>query len=185
VNAPDFTPHDLRTLAQLSRPIAEALRTSQRVDAARRQDHGHAPGMVLLGRHNEVELVTPPAKALLDRLRGQSPATHEPIPLPVLTVASMARQRAHSNEAGSAPSLEVPTASGWLSLHASVPHGARAGQVAVVIQPATDTRSVGLELEAYGLTEREREVTGLTVKASPRLSSPSSCSCRPGRCRTT
>ncbi len=163
-DGPDFTANEVRVLARLSRPIAEALRTSLRVDAARRQDHGHAPGMVLLGPRNEVQLVTPPAEVLLERLRGQSPATHEPVPLSILAVASLARQRTHLDEPGPPPSLEVPTASGWLSLHASVPQGARAGQVAVVIQAADDARSVGLELEASGLTEREREVTALAVK---------------------
>ena len=163
-DGPDFTARDVRTLARLSRPIAEALRTSLRVDAARRGDHGHEPGMVLLGCRNEVELVTPPAEGFLDRLRGQSPATHELVPLPVLTVASMARRNARSDEAGPVPSLQVPTASGWLSLHASVPWGARQDQVAVVIQPAAADTSVGLELEAYGLTQRERVVAWLAVK---------------------
>jgi DNA-binding CsgD family transcriptional regulator len=161
---PDFTAREVRTLARLSRPIAEALRTSLRVDAARRGDYDHAPGMVLLGRRNEVELVTPQAEGFLDQLRGESPTTHEPVPLPVLTVASMARRKARSDEAGPVPSLQIPTASGWLSLHASVPCGARQDQVAVVIQPAAADTSVGLELEAYGLTEREREVTWLAVK---------------------
>ena len=120
--------------------------------------------MVLLGRRNEVELVTPTAERFLDRLRGQSPMTHEPVPIPVLTVASMARRSARAAEASPVPSLQVPTASGWLSLHASLPRGARQNQVAVVIQPVAAEMSVGLELEAYGLTEREREVTWLAVK---------------------
>lgn len=161
---PDFTARDVRMLARLSRPVAEALRTSLRVEAARRGDHGHAPGMIVLGRRNEVELVTPAAEVFLDLLRGQSPATHQPVPPPVLTVASMARRLARSPEAGPVPSLQVPTASGWLSLHASVPGGTRQDQVAVVIQPAAADTSVGLELEAYGLTARERTVAWLAVK---------------------
>src|SRR5688500_2025674 len=55
-DGPDFSADDVRTLARLSRPVAEALRTSLRFDAARRQDHGHAPGMVLLGPRNDIEL---------------------------------------------------------------------------------------------------------------------------------
>lgn len=161
---PDFSADDVRILARLSRPVAEALRTSLRVDAARRQDHGHAPGMVLLGPRNDVELVTPPAEVFLERLRGESPKTFEPIPIPLLTVASMARLTARSDDTRPLPSLDVPTTSGWLSLHASIPQGPRTGRVAIVIQPAAADRSVGLELEAYGLTEREREVSWLAVK---------------------
>ena len=163
---PDFTAQDVRTLTRLSRPIAEALRTSLRVDAARRSDDGHAPGLVLLGSRNAVELVTPTAEVFLEQLRGQSPATHEPIPVPVLTVASMARRRARFADAAPAPSLQVPTSGGWLSLHASVPRGAGHDQVAVVIQPAASDTSVGLELEAYGLTPRERQVSWLAVKGA-------------------
>ena len=163
-SGPDFSVGDVHTLTRLARPIAEAVRASLRVDAACRADHANAPGMVLLGRRNEVELVTPPAEDLLDRLRGQSPATHQSVPVPVLTVASMARRNAQTDEPGAVPSLEVPTARGWLSLHASVPRGARQDQVAVVIQPAAAEISVGLELEAYGLTEREREVSWLALK---------------------
>ncbi|MDZ5622291.1 helix-turn-helix transcriptional regulator [Nocardioides bizhenqiangii] len=162
-DGPDFSTQEVRTLARQSRPIAEALRASLRVDAALRDDHGHAPGMVLLGRRNEIQLVTPPAEALLDRLGGQSPATLEPVPLPVLTVAAMARRNSRSDAPGPVPSLQVPTGGGWLSLHAAVPRGADHGNVAVVIQPAGAGASVGLELEAYGLTGREREVAWLGV----------------------
>jgi DNA-binding CsgD family transcriptional regulator len=161
---PDFTAQEVRTMARLSRPVAEALRTSLRVEAARRGDHGHAPGLVLLGRGNAVELVTPAAVGFLDLLRGESPATRQSVPPPVLTVAAMARRRAGSPESGPVPALQVPTASGWLSLHASVPQGPRQDQVAVVIQPAAADTSVGLELEAYGLTARERTVAWLAVK---------------------
>lgn len=160
---PDFSAEDVRTVARLSRPIAEALRTSLRVDAARRQDDERAPGLVLLGPSNEVELATPQVEAFLDRLRGQSPSTYETVPLPVLTVASMARRSAHADPPGPPPSLEVPTAGGWLSLHASVPQGSADGRVAVVVQPAAEERSVGLELESCGLTEREREVSWLAM----------------------
>lgn len=36
--------------------------------------------------------------------------------------------------------------------------------MAVVIQPAEAGTSIGLDLEAYGLTERQRQVTWLAVK---------------------
>jgi hypothetical protein len=51
-------------MARLSRPIAEGLRTCLRVDAARRPDEESAPGMVVLGPRNKVELITPPAQRL-------------------------------------------------------------------------------------------------------------------------
>jgi hypothetical protein len=54
----DFRQVDARLMARLSRPIAEGLRTCLRVDAARRPDEESAPGMIVLGPRNEVELIT-------------------------------------------------------------------------------------------------------------------------------
>lgn len=109
-------------------------------------------------------MVTPPAEGSLDRLRGQSPATHEPIPLPVLAVASMARRNAQSDEAGPVPSRRSPPRADGCPCTRRSRGEARQDQVAVVIQPAAADTSIGLELEAYGLTEREREVSWLAVK---------------------
>jgi len=120
--------------------------------------------LVLLDRHNEVELVTPPALPLLDCLRGGSPATQASVPVAVLALAALARQQARGDPAHAAPSMEVPTAAGWLALHASVPDGRGSGLVAIVIQRASAEGAVSLQLEAHGLTEREREVAGLAVK---------------------
>ncbi len=160
----EFTAAEAALLARLSRPIAEGLRASVRLDAARRQDHDAAPGMVLLGRHDEVELVTTPAQVLLDDLIRESPATHHQVPLPVLSLAARARQQARGIPDRASPAMEVPTKAGWLSLHASVPDGARSDLVAIVIQRAKPEAAVALELEARGLTQREREVAGLAVQ---------------------
>ena len=54
----DFTPADAELMGRLSRPIAEALRTALRFDAARRAGP-HAPGLLVLDPTDEVELETP------------------------------------------------------------------------------------------------------------------------------
>jgi DNA-binding CsgD family transcriptional regulator len=160
----EFTGAEAALVARLSKPIAEGLRASVRLDAARRHDHDSAPGMILLGRHDEVELVTPPAQVLLDDLVGESPATHHELPLPIVSLAALARQQARGIPDRAAPAMEVPTKAGWLSLHASVPDGAKSDLVAIVIQRAKPDVAVALELEARGLTQREREVAGLAVQ---------------------
>ena len=86
-------------MARLSRPIAEGLRTCLRVDAARRSDEESAPGMVVLGSHNEVELITPPAHRLLEPLHGDSTPRATAVPVPILTLAATARQQRHSHSA--------------------------------------------------------------------------------------
>ena len=70
----DFTAADARIMARLSRPIAEALRSSYRFEVAPRSDVGGAPGLLVLDGNNEVELTTPATEALLEQLVLEDPA---------------------------------------------------------------------------------------------------------------
>lgn len=160
----EFTTAEARLVARLSRPIAEGLRASVRLEAARRQEDDAAPGLILLGPRDEIQLITPPARSLLDDLVRTNPAAPHDLPLPVLSLAAVARRQARGTPDRAAPGLEVPTRAGWFSLHASVPEGGRSEQVAIVIQRAAPERAVALELEAYDLTPREREIAGLALR---------------------
>jgi DNA-binding CsgD family transcriptional regulator len=160
----NFQQADARLMARLSRPIAEGLRTSLRVDAARRSDEDGAPGMILLGRHNEVELVTAPARRLLEPLYYDNPRSESTLPMPILSIAATARQERRDHLPDAAVALHVPTRDGWLSLHASLPSGTRSQRVAIVIQPASPEYIAPLRLETYGLTEREREIATFVAR---------------------
>ena len=158
--AGDFSRADAQLLARLSRPIADGLRASIRADAARCAHDVKAPGMIVLGRGDEVELLTPPAERLLEPLQAEDAGRATTLPMPVLTVAAAARQAgAHAQAAA----LHVPTRAGWLTLHASLPDGGRTARVAIVIQPTAGEHAAPLRLEAHGLTAREREVAGLVA----------------------
>jgi DNA-binding CsgD family transcriptional regulator len=157
----DFTPAEARLLARLSRPVAEALRSSYRVDAARRADEDRAPGLLVLDAHNDIELTTPPADALLSLLILEDPA-HRTVPAAALSIAAEARR--HASVGRAAPPLHVPTSSGWLTLYGSLPGGSADGRVAIVLQRADAEYAVPLRLEAFGLTAREREVATLVAR---------------------
>ncbi len=157
----DFTPEEARLLGRLSRPVAEALRHSYRVDAARRRDDDRAPGLLVLDAHDDVELSTPPADALLSLLTIEDPA-HRLVPAAALSLAADVRAQGRAGK--SAQPLHVPTSSGWLSLYGSLPDGPAGGRVAIVVQRADADYSVPLRLEAFGLTAREREVATLVAR---------------------
>jgi len=157
----DFTTDEARVMARLSRPIAEALRASYRFDAARRADEARAPGLLVLGVDDAVEMTTPPAVALLEQLVSDDPA-HRSVPAPVITLAADVRRR--GREGRTAPPLHVPTSSGWLTLHGSLPDGAADGRVAIVVQRAGEEYALPLRLESFGLTVREREVATLVAR---------------------
>jgi len=159
----DFQPVDARLMARLSGPIAEGLRTCLRLDAARRSDEESAPGMVVLGPRNEVELITAPAQRLLEPLHADSTPRATTVPVPILTLAATARRQRLSTLGDTSVALNVPSRGGWLSLYAALPDGTKSQRVAIVIQPASPERAAPLRLEMYGLSAREREIAALVA----------------------
>jgi DNA-binding CsgD family transcriptional regulator len=165
----DFSHEEAATLARVAGTIADGLRASIRFDAARRADDGEGPGLVVLGPANEVELLTPPARALLASLRSsvQRESDDAP-PTALLALAASLRRRGSGGEAP-ADVVAIPTASGWITLHASLPEGRAGGRVAIVLERAATAQATALRLEAYGVTPREREVALLLARG---LSNP-------------
>jgi DNA-binding NarL/FixJ family response regulator len=159
-----FSDRDVKTLTRVTTAIAQAIRGSLRFDAARRGAHPEAPGMLVLGAGNEVELLTPPAYELLAAMRSEA-AVYEPTAPPpaVLALASFARA-AGGRATPESSQVTVPTALGWVALHASLPDGPGAGRVAVVMEPAKGPQSATLRLEVEGVTAREREVATLLAR---------------------
>jgi DNA-binding CsgD family transcriptional regulator len=153
----DFQPAEARLMARLSRPIANGVRASLLRDAAMRGGEAGAPGMILLGRWDEVELITPPAERFVELLREES-SSSSTLPPPVLAAAASARRQPAG--AGEGVTLHVPSGIGWLTLHASYPQG---GRVAIVIQLTKGDTASALRLEAHGLTSREQEVAALAA----------------------
>jgi DNA-binding CsgD family transcriptional regulator len=165
----DFSLADVAAVARVAGAIADGLRASVRFDAARRADDDGGPGLLVLGPANEVELVTPAARELIGALR---PSAHreadETPPVALLALASFLRGR--SGSAGpQSDAVAVPTSSGWITLHASLPDGRAAGRVAIVLERSSTPQATALRLEAHGVTSREREVAVLLAQG---LSNP-------------
>lgn len=155
----DFTTADAELMGRLSRPIAEALRSSVRVDAARRAGP-LAPGMVLLDGKDNVDLATPNTDELFDLLR-HTDTVERGLPASVLIIAAQTRAAVKAGK--QAPPLHVPTAAGWITLHGSMPDGER-GRVAVILQGTPEDQAAPLRLEALALSDREREVATLVAQ---------------------
>jgi DNA-binding CsgD family transcriptional regulator len=158
---PDFSADDVAALASIAGVVADGIRASLRFDAGRRAADGTSPGLVVLGAHNDVELITPAARELLAAMRpaGQ-PHDDETPPSPLLALAAFTRGRAHEPN-GDAHTVAVPTSSGWITLHASLPDGGASGRVAIVFERAASPESTAVRLEAHGVTAREREIASL------------------------
>jgi DNA-binding CsgD family transcriptional regulator len=159
---PGFTAQDVAALASITGLVAEGIRASLRFDAARRADvEGTSPGLILLGPGNEVELLTPGARELLDLMSSGLRSTNSGIaPSAVLALAQYTRG-APASEGEHARTVAVPTGAGWLTLHASLPDDGTTGRVAIVIEQSASPASTAVRLEAHGVTAREREIAGL------------------------
>jgi DNA-binding NarL/FixJ family response regulator len=160
----DFSPEDVDALASITATVADGIRTSLRFDAARRRDDGTSPGLVILDGANNVELITAPARGLMAALRSPAVAQNEQTPpTPVIALAAFARSRAY----GAGPQgdvVAVPSPSGWITLHASLPEGRASGQVAIVLERAAGPETTAVRLEAHGVTTREREIATLLAQ---------------------
>lgn len=163
-----FEQRDVDALAAVTGAIARGIRASLRFDAARRITGSDAPGMVVLGPRDEVELITPQARELLAALHpAESGYTDETIATPVLALASFVRSAPDGRHDGGNV-VTVPGADGWVTLHASLPGSPGDGRVAVVLERATGARSAAVRLEAFAATAREREVATLLARGLSR-----------------
>ena len=159
-----FTAADAKTLGLVTSAVAHAIRGSLRFDAARRGDHPEAPGLVVLGASNEVELATPPAYELLAAIRDQASRYSDAAPPPALLgLAAFVRGGVH-HAAPTTSQVTVPSPIGWITLHASLPDGPSTGRVAIVLERASGPQSATLRLEVNGVTSREREVATLLAR---------------------
>jgi DNA-binding CsgD family transcriptional regulator len=160
----DFTRADAVAMARLTGLIADGIRTSLRFDAAREAEGPAAPGMVVLSPADEIELITPPARELLAALRSPVLAEREETPpSAVLGLAGHVRRSAREGNA-QPDAVAMPSALGWITLHASLPDGHTGGRVAIVIERSASQPATALRLETYGVTEREREVAVLLAQ---------------------
>ena len=159
-----FQQGDADALAAATGAIARGIRASLRFDAARRITGVEAPGMVVLGPRDEVELITPPARELLASLHHrESGYSDEAVPTPVLALAAFVRTAPDGGNV-----VTVPGRDGWVTLHASLPGAPGDGRVAVVLERGTGARSATVRLEAFGATAREREVATLLARGLSR-----------------
>ena len=119
------------------------------------------PGIVLIDDSDAVVSVTREAAAWLDEVDGSfGLSTEGPVPMPFEAYSYAARVRAAVDQghADGPPRARVRTRTGvWLTMHGSLLEGT--DQLALVIEPAKAADVAPLLVAAYGLTQREVEVT--------------------------
>jgi DNA-binding CsgD family transcriptional regulator len=162
----DFTPEQTVFLAAIAPYVAEGIRRAILIAAIPTEASPDGPGLLLVRPDNSVEAVTPAAQRwLTEMVIVQERPLEEQLPNVVHAVVSRARLLAHGGEAsGGVARTRVRTVSGrWLVLHGSVLGDPAEGRAAVIIEPARPPEIAPLIVEAYGLSERERDVVQLVL----------------------
>ncbi len=163
---PQFDPDELRFLRAVSPYLAEGARRGLLVGEATDPEGPEAPGLVVLKDDWSVESLTPGvARWLAELPDGDWPARGK-LPPSLLAVAGRALRTAEDADApGEIALARVLSRTGrWMVLHgaALVANGTR--RVAVIVEPAHPARIAPLLMAAYGLTDREQDVTRLVLQ---------------------
>ncbi|WMX43604.1 helix-turn-helix transcriptional regulator [Streptomyces roseicoloratus] len=155
---PPFTVEETAAVEALVSAVTQGLRRSYlRHDAtvAGTEAPG-AAGLLTFDPDGGLDRITAGGQWCLDQLGGApSPTAAARISQPLLHMCAKARRTGEA-------SVRVRGRSGrWLSLVAT--RVDKEGRVAVIIQPSHPEHTVGIMMEAYGLTPREQQVAQLVI----------------------
>jgi DNA-binding CsgD family transcriptional regulator len=162
---PMFDDADLAFIRAVAPSLAEGARRGLLVGEATDPEGPDAPGLVVLSANGEVESATPGVECWLQALPDGDWDAGK-LPSSVLAVAGRALRTAeYPDEPGQVAVSRVLSRSGtWVVLHGASLVTGGAGRVAVIVEPAHPARIAPLLMSAYGLTEREQDVTRLVLQ---------------------
>jgi DNA-binding CsgD family transcriptional regulator len=165
---PLFAPDEIQFLCDVAPYLAEGARRGLLVGEAADPEGSDAPGLVVLREDWSVESLTPGVDRWLAELPDSEWETRGRVPPVVLSVAGRALRTAeHADAPGEVALARVLSRTGrWVVLHGAslVADGAR--RVAVIVEPAHPGRVASLLMAAYGLTDREQDVTRLVLQGN-------------------
>jgi DNA-binding CsgD family transcriptional regulator len=162
---PLFDSEEKAFLRAIGPDLATGARTGLLVGEARDPQWPDSPGLVVLSEDGEVESTTPGvARWLSDLPDGDVDAGR--LPSAVHAVAGRALRTAEGyDDPGEVALARVLSRSGtWVVLHGTSLVASGSRRAAVIVEPAHPARLTPLLMSAYGLTDREQEVTRLVLR---------------------
>ena len=164
---PLFDGQELEFIQAVAPYLAEGARRALLVGEATDPEGPAAPGLIVLSDDWGIESTTPGVERWLSELPDGDWDTGK-LPSSVLSVAGRALRTAeYPDEPGEIAVSRVLSRSGmWVVLHGASLVSAGSRRVAVIVEPAHPARISPLLMSAYGLTEREQDVTRLVLQGN-------------------
>jgi DNA-binding CsgD family transcriptional regulator len=160
-----FAPEEIDFVRTVAGPLAEGARRALLLGEATDPEGPEPPGLLVLTSEWEVESATPGVERWVSDLPGGDWDAGR-LPSAVLAVAGRALRSAEGRDApGEVALSRVLTSSGrWVVLHGATLVSDHRRRIAVIVEPAHPARIGPLLMAAYGLTEREQDVTRLVLQ---------------------
>jgi DNA-binding CsgD family transcriptional regulator len=162
-----FDADELDFVHAIAPVLAEGARNSLLLGEATDPEGADAPGLIVVTEDWQIESATPGVEQWLSELPDGDWATGR-LPSSVLAVAGRAlRTATYPDAAGEVAVSRVMSRTGrWVVLHGTSLISSSSRRVAVIVEPAHPSRIAPLLMAAYGLTEREQEVTRLVLQGN-------------------
>ncbi|WP_370585609.1 LuxR C-terminal-related transcriptional regulator [Nocardia sp. XZ_19_231] len=161
-----FDPAEKEFVATVAPTLADGVRRSLLIGQADEPEYVDSPGLLVLDSTYEIES----ASAGVQRWIADLPDgdwDRQKLPSAVVTLAARAFRNAAEDRPDEVLVSRALSRSGtWVVLHGARLTSTGQTRVAVIIEPAHPSRIYPLLMSAYGLTERERDVTRLVLQGA-------------------
>ena len=163
--APMFDSDEIGFVRAVAPSLAEGARRGLLLGEATDPEGPQSPGLLVLSADWELESATPGVERWISELPGGDWDAGR-LPTAVLTVAGQAQRSADGpDRPGEVALARVRTSSGtWVVLHGVTLVSDERRRIAVIVEAAHPARLTPMLMSAFGLTEREQEVTSLVLQ---------------------
>jgi DNA-binding CsgD family transcriptional regulator len=164
---PMFTHAEKTFVMSVAPALAEGARNALLLGQAREPDYADAPGLLILDDHWELESATPGVERWLSELPDGDWDSGR-LPSSVVTLAGRVLNMTEnpSRSTDIAVSRVLSRTGRWVMLHGACLTSTGDRRIAIIIEPANPSRLYPLLMSAYGLTEREKDVTRLVLQGA-------------------
>jgi DNA-binding CsgD family transcriptional regulator/GAF domain-containing protein len=164
---PLFDRDEIAFVRTVSPLLAAGARRALLVGEANDPEEADSPGLVVVDERLSVESTTPGVERWLADLPGGAWERRVLPPAITAVAASALASIERPASAGELAMARVRARSGmWVVLHGAVMGSGDTRRIAVIVEPARGARVSGLLMSAYGLTERERDVTRAVLQGA-------------------